>query len=251
MKSIGVTETHDPSFLTHNLESRLLDCNIIITKDLTYKLRKILYDNSDKCMLHYTITGLGGTIYEPEVPSWAVSLTELVNLIGCGFPREQVVLRIDPIIPNNMDQMKNIYSILSYYREFFSDGYTPRVRISMLDMYPHVKKRFQDADLELPYESFHAPKIYFEKIEQLLRQFIDDYVFESCAEDKFSDDFICKVGCVSTTDIYALNQLPQDYSLNLNKTRTGCMCLSKKQLLKVKPSRCPHECIYCFWKDDN
>lgn len=256
MKQIGVTETYDPCFVP-DLESKLLDANVIITKRLTSSLKEVLLRNKHRCLLHYTITGNGGIPLEPKVDLWLNEMDKLVNLLESGWPPDQLVLRVDPIVPFLKYSVANLYYVLHHYRLLISDEKLwtsedpPRVRISMIDMYPHVRKRFKAAGIEVPYSTFHAPQEYFNKIEELLSEFKYNFIFESCAESRFSDEFIFKTGCVSAFDLSMMGQTDTDYELKLNGTRKGCICLVKKQILGVKPSRCPNRCLYCYWKEDN
>lgn len=256
MKQIGVTETYDPCFVP-DLESKLLDANIIITKELTDDLVEILRRNNHRVLLHHTITGAGGSIIEPGLKNWIHELSQLSRaLMDKVLPPEQVVLRVDPIIPFIPTIVREVYFLLDEYkkltksRKVWDSEYLPRVRVSMIDMYPHVRKRFEDAGIEAPYDTFHAPQEYFDKIEELLWRFKDDFIFESCAESKFSDKFIFRTGCVSAFDLSMMGQIDTEYELRLNGTRKGCTCLVKKQILGVKPGRCPHSCLYCYWKDE-
>lgn len=257
MKQIGITETYDPCFVD-NLESKLLDANIIITKELTDHLVEILGRNRHRVLLHHTITGAGESIIEPKVNDWITELSKLLRVLRDKIlSPDQVVLRVDPIIPFIPFIVKEVYHLLDHYRamtksrSLWDSEDPPRVRISMIDMYPHVRKRFNDAGIEVPYNSFHAPQEYFDKIEELLWEFKDDFIFESCAESKFSDKFIFRTGCVSAFDLSMMGQTDTNYNLKLNGTRKGCTCLVKKQILGVKPSRCSHNCLYCYWKEDN
>ena len=65
---VGITEAGEISF---NLEAfdNLYDANIIITKRLTDNLIDKLVENSNKCILHLTVTGFGGSKIEPFTPS--------------------------------------------------------------------------------------------------------------------------------------------------------------------------------------
>ena len=65
---IGITETSDPCFHLE-LFDRLYDGNIIVTKNLSNKLIEKLIENKDKCILHCTCTGMGGSKIEPFVPT--------------------------------------------------------------------------------------------------------------------------------------------------------------------------------------
>lgn len=244
-KRIGVTETGDPA---NDPIRSLLDANIIITKNLTVDLKSLILDNADKCILHYTITGLGESVYEENVPHVSYSINRLFELWE-DFPISQTVIRIDPIIPFLSESIRGVYNLLSEVSRRLSVNQFPRVRVSMIDMYPHTRRRLENLGLDIPYNTFHAPQEYFDKIEELLYQFSVDFRFESCAESKFSDKFIKKIGCVSEEDIRILGMDPNEFDLSRNGTRDGCLCIKKTQLLKVKPHRCSHKCAYCFWKD--
>ena len=79
-QKIGITESGEISF---NLEAfdRLYDGNIIITKRLTDKLIEKLVEHRDKCILHLTCTGFGGSKIEPLSPKPIQSSSMLRKLI--------------------------------------------------------------------------------------------------------------------------------------------------------------------------
>ncbi len=109
----GTTETSDPSFHLE-LFDILYDGNIIITKRLTDKLIDKLVENKDKCILHLTITGMAGTKLEPLVPTKEINFDKLTLLLSKGFPLEQIVLRIDPIIPTKKG-IETAISVIEYF----------------------------------------------------------------------------------------------------------------------------------------
>ena len=82
----------------------------------------------------------------------------------------------------------------------------------------------------------------------ILSNFKDIFVFESCAEQKFSTNLVTQIGCASYADLTILGVDISEYGQPENKQRGDCMCLAKKQILNVKPARCKHQCLYCFWK---
>jgi hypothetical protein len=63
---------------------------------------------------------------------------------------------------------------------------------------------------------------------------------------------VTQQGCASYLDLELLG-LPESecitYGRPEKKQRGDCLCLAKQQILGVKPGRCPHGCLYCFWKD--
>ena len=238
---IGITEAGDPAF---NLDifDKLYDGNIIITKSLTDKLIEKLIENKDKCLLHFTVTGHGGDILEPFVPTVEQSVKKFKKLIDNGFPIKQVVLRIDPIIPTDKGTKKAL-NVLEAFKEFGIE----RVRISFLDMYKHVKERFDEIGLKHPYEDFHAPlvdrKLAFKQILNLSNE-LGYSTVETCGEPSFPS-----TPCLSQKDVNILN-LTDKVELKDNKgQRKTCGCPSnKKELIKKKPTPCQHKCLYCFWQ---
>lgn len=237
---IGTTETSDPSF---NLDifDRLYKANVIITKRLTSKLIDKLIENKDKCILHLTCTGLGGTKLEPLVPTKEQTFVKFKELIDKGFPVKQVVLRIDPIIATNT----GVYNAIKVYELFKGNG-IERIRFSFLDMYKHVKERFNENGVRLPYETFHAStKLRMTYYENLLSISSDDSVtWEACGEPGIES-----IGCISQKDVDILGLTSEIKLDGSAEQRKECKCAgNKKQLIKGKPEPCLNSCLYCFWK---
>lgn len=56
-------------------------------------------------------------------------------------------------------------------------------------------------------------------------------------------------GCISDYDLNLLGFSEDAESNGAGYQRKGCMCYAgKTELLKHK-TRCPHGCLYCYWKD--
>jgi hypothetical protein len=130
-----------------------------------------LINNKDKIIFHCTCTGFGGTIIEPNVPEVEWIHKQVQKLIAEGFPTQQITLRVDPII-STLKGLQNVQKVL----DMFKDTGVKRVRYSFLDMYSHVKERFNKAGIPLPYNSFMAPKYM---INNTLRLLIHMRVFMS------------------------------------------------------------------------
>lgn len=241
MKQIGITETGEVAF---NLDvfDNLKDANIIITKRLTDELNEKLVKNKDKCILHLSVTGMGSSILEKFVPSLEQTNQKFSELLDMGFPIEQVVLRIDPIIPTP----KGIQTALKVLR-VFRDYHIPRVRWSSMDMYKHVIERFEENGIKIPYKTFHASKTHIKDLHRLLNAiaYVDDFKLEACGEPGFEP-----TPCISIEDLKILG-LENDIELIGNKEqRKHCSCPSNKtELIKGKPSPCKNRCVYCFWQN--
>ena len=227
---IGITERGDACFHPWiNLHG--CDGLILISKNIGMLMEQIDPFLYDKIILHATITGWGGTAIEPNVPM-SGSMIEAFNKIN--FPQERLVLRVDPIVPSEFG-VDNAIEVINKSRP------DCRVRISFMDAYDHVRERMKDIDL-ISWDGFHAPlvrrQMFLEKIKEETGRTI-----EVCGEP----DIEC-TGCVSALDLKALG-LEADNNTS-GWQRPACACIGiKKELLKEK-TRCPHKCLYCYWKGD-
>ena len=238
---VGITEASEVSF---NLDvfDRLYNANIIITKRLTNALIDKLVQNKDKIILHLTCTGWGNSVLEPFVPKLETTRKKFGELIEKGFPIEQCVLRIDPCLPTK----KGIEVMCGVVRQF-SDTGIKRVRFSVLDMYDHVKKRFKESGLEVPYETFHAPLEVRKKIYDVLVGLGQKYDFdvEACAEPGIES-----ISCLSQKDIDILGLTDKIKLVGNKEQRSNCHCSSNKQEL-IKDGfkkKCGNGCKYCYIK---
>ena len=237
---IGMTETNDPAF---NLDifDRLYAGNIIITKRLTNKLIEKLIENKDKCILHCTITGFGCTKIEPFVPNVEESFSKFNQLIEQGFPIEQIVLRIDPVIPTE----KGI-NVAKKVLETFKDSGIKRVRFSILDMYKHVKERFEENGFPIPYNTFHAPYEVRKKVYDMFKEYGEKYNFdiEVCAEPGFES-----ISCLSQKDIDILGLTDKITLVGSAEQRKSCSCpANKRQIISYNANKCANKCTYCYMK---
>ena len=237
---IGITEAGEVAF-DLSVFDRLYDGNIIITKRLTDRLIEKLIENKERCILHCTCTGMGSSKIEPFVPTVEQTFEKFKKLISDGFPIEHFVLRIDPIVPTDKGWITAKH-VLDVFR-----GYgIKRVRFSVLDMYNHVKDRFNENGFPIPYDTFHAP---LEKRLEIRNRLIeigsqDGFEVEACGEPGIES-----ISCLSQKDIDILG-LTDKIILEGNKgQRKSCHCpANKKELLRGKPTKCQNSCVYCFWK---
>lgn len=233
---IGITERGDAG-LDFNWENKLYDANILITKHINDEFIKKVLNHKDKIIIHATVTGFGGTILEPNVPDYHSSYIGLAKLIMFGFPTNQIVLRINPIIVTP----KGLSTVEKILKEFVHLN-IQRCRFSFIDMYPHVKERFKENKVKLPYETFAAPQVMVDNVLQVLKEYEGVYQFESCAENT-----PYKLGCISEKDlrILGVNIKVKDGGFQ----RKGCLCLGNKKELLNNKKQCVSKCLYCYWKN--
>jgi DNA repair photolyase len=203
-----------------------------------------LLENKDKCILHITVTGFGGTKIEPFVPTPEKNLEHIKTLIENGFPVEQIVLRIDPI----MVTQRGTDTALGVLELFKTVG-IKRVRLSFMDMYNHTKERFKENNVPLPYETFHANENVRKHVFNILNTEaikMGYSIVQTCGEPGFEN-----TPCISQMDIDILG-LTESIKLEGKKEqRSTCGCpANKRQLISWEKSKvkCGHKCLYCYMK---
>lgn len=245
---IGITEAGDAGIdLSWNDKLDKVDGAILITKEITDDMIELIKDKKN-IIVHATITGHGGTILEPAVPEPKNAFNQAIKLVEAGFPQENIVIRVDPIIPTidgvNIARDVIIYGIkLGFWR----------FRVSVIDMYPHVRERFKKVGYPLPYGDGFAPSVgHLARVDKMLSEIWKEYGsegninIESCAENLRAAK---SRGCVSDWDLTFMSLDLQGANIDsLGPQRKGCLCYSGKVELLNHKCQCPHKCLYCYWK---
>lgn len=234
LNKIGITERGDAGIdLSWSKKLDSVAFAIIITKSVNDSFIEEIIKHKEKTILHATITGYGNTILEPNVFDYTWSYVQILKLIEKGFNPKHIVLRVDPVIPTKKG-IKTAEDVL----KIFSNTEIERVRYSFLDIYNHVKKRFSDAKLPIPYEYLPSQDM-IEKFLKMLKKY--NFQYESCAEETPH-----KLGCISKKDVNILGLNIE--LIGKNSQRIACLCpINKFELLEHK-NQCSHKCLYCYWK---
>jgi len=231
-----ITERGDLSYQLEAAKARLRtefqpgDALLAISKNAdNAKLREFLVKAKAFTIFHANVTGFGGTKAEPGVSKPSTVLDGIKALIKAGFPAEQIVLRIDPIIPTpkGIETAKTII-------EACPSG-IKRIRFSLIDCYEWLKP-------SLPWTSFHAPKENQQAALAMLYSAANGRSLEACGEPGLKEN----QGCISPKDYQILGlQIPEQ---TFKGQRKGCLCLGNKTEILVKPKRCPNGCFYCYYR---
>jgi DNA repair photolyase len=222
LNKIGITERADPT-VHPGWEAWVREGKPAI---LITKMPRLLYpmlEGNENIIVHCTITGLGGISVEPKIdpPSTSIVYYHLLcKLLG----NERVVLRLDPLLSDVSDE-----TYLSLVQE--AKG---RVRISFLDLYPHVRGRLSQAG-GTSQNTFHQPLTERVRLWELLGK------PEVCGEPGLPS-----LACVSKRDCEILGVKP---STTPKGQRKFCECLANKTELCLWPPKCTYGCLYCYWKD--
>lgn len=235
---IGITERGDAGIDFDEWHRKAKECDgvVLITKK-PYELCNRINDIPERSVIHCTITGLAGTVFEPNVDPIDVSLDSAKELLD-KFGPERVVLRVDPIIPMRLDRS------ISVVIKGVSAGFK-RIRISFLDYYNHIKERLPTHvknNLDEMYKgNLHMPLIWRQKVIYILNSVLECGV-EICGEPGLK----C-TGCISKRDIEAMGLDSNSISKHTSKQRGACMCIANKYELLSRRHQCPHACLYCYW----
>lgn len=243
---IGITERGDASLdLSWKKRLNLVDGAILITKQITPAFITEVNSAEVPIIVHATCTGWGATWLEPHVPNYIYQLGGICALISSGFPKDNIVLRIDPIIPTD----EGINRAEQVITKAYELGLLPnmRVRVSIMDEYPHVRERLMAYSHKPFYGgSFQADALSMYEVGEMLSKY--GVTFETCAEQNLSNGRnIVHEGCVSNKDLSIMGLPIVETSIN-PQGRNGCLCLSCKTELLTNKRKCPHGCLYCYWK---
>ena len=261
---IGITERGDAGIDFGWVEKvPSMDGAILITKNITKKFISSVMQPAikDKVIVHATCTGYGETVLEPNVPPAFAQLRSAVQLTQAGFSKEKIVIRVDPIIPTENGISLAVTIIGNAYQMGFN-----RFRISVIDMYKHVRERFIKAGILLPYSTnknsdrdFFSPykaeerasESQFNAVNEMIKALKAQYPnirIECCAEPLLTEALYS--GCVSEydLDLLGLKMSEKDWD-NPSFQRKGCLCIPGKIELLTRKTQCPHQCLYCYWQD--
>lgn len=250
---IGITERGDAGLdLSWVTKLDSVDGAIVITKCLSPACYDALLANKEKLILHATLTGYGRSVLEPAVPPPYEEVDALMTLVGAGFPKEKVVIRVDPIIPTE----KGLKTADGVIWECMKRGFS-RYRVSLIDMYTHARARFSERGLPCPYGS-NDKNPSDEQIAAANKMLRDvklywtgefgyspaDLRIESCAEPGLIAATPC--GCISPYDLALLGLEDKD-ATELGPQRKDCLCYPGKTELLTNRRQCEHGCLYCYW----
>lgn len=245
----GITERGDAG-LDLSWQNRLnaVVGAIIISKSASKELEKALLKHKNKCIYHATCTGLGGTILEPNVPPYQEKLKHIWRLIDQGFPRNQIIIRIDPLMPlswlDTLDKKLNIKDYILTLKnilQFAEDNQIYSIRYSYLDFYDSTIKRLS----KLPTKFYSDGMKDYDCIH--LEDINNNLVYSACAEFNVPKEH--KVGCISREDLERLGIENKYMFIGSSCQRVGCLCPKQKLELLNKNYQCDHKCVYCYWKD--
>ena len=241
----------------------------IVTKHDGLPIKRLLETDIPK-LIHFSITSLGGTPYEPGVMKYNDLLDRIKDLIAQGLDPNCVTIRVDPIIPGvtNFDDVENIVRRAS-------EMGIRRIRFSVMDNYPENKiKGTKSTEEYLSKLGYDFSKYYdlsptdisakgnngTSKYKKFAKQEVIDEIAKKMLEitDKYGCNLstcaevtnvsgISKEGCLSVDQVNdMLGTDVEDRGVENNNYRKLCSCFGGKTDVLAYDAKCASMCGYCY-----
>lgn len=231
-----------------------IDALYIITKHDGLPMRRILSIQKPK-IIHFSITTLGNTKYEPGVMKWQDMIERVGKFIKQGLDPNMVTLRVDPIVPG-VTQIKDVDALIKRASEFGIKN----VRFSVMDYYRTTSIFMKNLGYNYEEHGYikvpntngefytHAKPEVIKGISEEMLQIANKYgvKLSTCAEPGVMPG-ITKQGCLSVQQINnILGTHIEDKGLANTKQRPLCSCYGGKVDVLRYDQRCSSSCVYCY-----
>lgn len=246
----GKTTVQD--YRGNTLTANDMDALYIITKHDGLPMRRILSIQKPK-IIHFSITTLGGTKWEPGVMKWQDMIERVSKFIKQGLDPKIVTLRIDPIVPG-VTQIKDVESLIKRASELGIKN----VKFSVMDYYRTTSIFMKNLGYDYEkngYEKLangefkpNASKEKVKRISEEMLKIANKYgvKLSTCAEPGVIPG-ISKQGCLSVQQINnILGTHIEDKAEANNRQRQLCTCYGGKVDLLKYNSNCASSCMYCY-----
>lgn len=229
-----------------------IDALYIITKHDGLPMRRILSIQKPK-IIHFSITTLGNTKYEPGVMKWQDMIERVGKFIKQGLDPNMVTLRVDPIVPG-VTKIKDVDALIKRASEFGIKN----VRFSVMDYYRTTSIFMKNLGYDYERHGYikrsdgefytHAKPEVIKGISEKMLQIANKYgvKLSTCAEPGVIPG-ITKQGCLSVQQINnILGTHIEDKGLANSKQRPLCSCYGGKVDVLRYDQRCSSSCVYCY-----
>lgn len=236
----------------NTLTANDMDAMYIITKHDGLPMRRILSIQKPK-IIHFSITTLGDTKWEPGVMKWHDMIERVGKFIKQGLDPNMVTLRIDPIVPG-ITKIKEVEALIKRASELGIKN----VKFSVMDYYRTTSIFMKNLGYDyekngyekLPDGNFkpNAKPETVKGISEKMLKIANKYgvKLSTCAEPGVIPG-ISKQGCLSVQQINnILGTHIEDKDEANNKQRQLCTCYGGKVDVLRYNSNCASSCMYCY-----
>lgn len=229
-----------------------MDVLYIITKHDGLPMRRILSIQKPK-IIHFSITTLGGTKWEPGVMKWQDMIERIGKFIKQGLDPKMVTLRIDPIVPG-VTQIKDVEQLIKRASELGIKN----VKFSVMDYYRTTSIFMKNLGYDYEKNGYEKlangefkPNASQEKVKRISEEMLKiankyGVKLSTCAEPGVIPG-ISKQGCLSVQQINnILGTHIEDKAEANNRQRQLCTCYGGKVDILRYNSNCASSCMYCY-----
>ena len=229
-----------------------MDALYIITKHDGLPMRRILSIQKPK-IIHFSITTLGGTKWEPGVMKWQDMIERVGKFIKQGLDPKMVTLRIDPIVPG-VTQIPDVEQLIKRASELGIKN----VKFSVMDYYRTTSIFMKNLGYDYEKNGYEKlangefkPNASPEKVKRISEEMLKiankyGVKLSTCAEPGVIPG-ISKQGCLSVQQINnILGTHIEDKAEANNRQRQLCTCYGGKVDVLRYNSNCASSCMYCY-----
>lgn len=191
--------------------------------------------------VHWTITGLGGSFLEPNVPPPADQLALLDEIISYVGDRRRVHWRYDPLISARRAAQRSSNVDLDMFRslgEPIARAGVPVVRTSFATMYRKVRRRLTGAGVEVEEHDAEFRRGFIGELAAAAAEFGMELL--TCCEPGFPIQ-----RCIDGELLMRLH--PTNEPCRTDRARGQrelCGCTASLDVGHYLP--CPNRCLYCY-----
>ena len=246
----GKTTVQD--YRGNTLTANDMDAMYIITKHDGLPMRRILSIQKPK-IIHFSITTLGGTKWEPGVMKWQDMIERVGKFIKQGLDPKMVTLRIDPIVPG-VTKIKDVESLIKRASELGIKN----VKFSVMDYYRTTSIFMKNLGYDYEKNGYEKlangefkPNASPKKVKRISEEMLKiankyGVKLSTCAEPGVIPG-ISKQGCLSVQQINnILGTHIEDKAEANNRQRQLCTCYGGKVDILRYNSNCASSCMYCY-----
>lgn len=200
----------------------------------------------DQLYLHFTITGLGGTFIERDVPHPSVALSQLEPLIKVTGMPERISVRFDPVVYWMED--RTVKTNLDFFKKLASQVETRGIRdirFSFAQWYNKAVRRSLKYGFSYLDPSAEEKKEAARTLAQVAKR--HDLRLFSCSQKFLSEvPGISPSSCIDGAHLQILHPRREPVSTKKDRSqRTECLCTESVDIGSYTQF-CPHSCLYCY-----
>lgn len=246
----GKTTVQD--YRGNTLTANDMDAMYIITKHDGLPMKRILSIQKPK-IIHFSITTLGNTKWEPGVMKWQDMIERVGKFIKQGLDPKMVTLRIDPIVPG-VTQITDVDALIKRASELGIKN----IKFSVMDYYRTTSIFMKNLGYDYEKNGYEKlangefkPNASPEKVKRISEEMLKiankyGVKLSTCAEPGVIPG-ISKQGCLSVQQINnILGTHIEDKAEANNRQRQLCTCYGGKVDVLRYNSNCASSCMYCY-----